>query len=199
MLRRIEIPVMVVRGDRAPVSFAAKNIRHVLTPVDGTATAERALKTAATFGSIVGAKQTLLQVIHLEPNFVIRHGALRTDWVPSQKRELQASRYLHGLKESLPFSDDKMQTKVISTDDHTGDVIRSFAELSAADLIAVTANKRGILSRLIRECTAHYLIRKASMPILVVPSAAKSPAHCNQLAAPEVQPSLTYRDAIRVH
>jgi nucleotide-binding universal stress UspA family protein len=174
ILRRVDMPVMVVRGDRAPVSFAAKNIRHVLTPVDGTATAERALKTAATFGSIVGAKQTLLQVIYLDPHFVIRHGAIRTDWVPSQKRELQALRYLDGLKKSLPIRNEKMHTKVISSDEHTGDVIRSFAERSGADLIAVTAHKRGILPRLLRESTAHYLIRKAGMPILFVPSDTKS-------------------------
>jgi nucleotide-binding universal stress UspA family protein len=92
MLRHAEVPVMVVRGDHAPVSFTPKTIRRMLIPVDGTSTAEHALKTAATLGDFVGAQQTLMKVIHLEPNFVIRHGALRTDWVPSPKRELQASR-----------------------------------------------------------------------------------------------------------
>jgi nucleotide-binding universal stress UspA family protein len=183
MLRKVEVPMLVVRGDAAPVRFVPKKIHRMLIPVDGTATAERALKTAAKFGGALGAKQTLMQIIHLEPSFVIRHGRLHTDWVPSPKRELQASRYLRGLKKSLSIRNGNMQTKVINSDDHIGDVIRLCAERSAADLIAVSVHKRGILSRLLSESTAHYLIRKAAMPILVVPSVTKSEVRVQERAS----------------
>jgi nucleotide-binding universal stress UspA family protein len=155
MLRHVEVPVMVVRGDHGPVSFAPKKIRRMLMPVDGTSTAEQALKTVATIAAIVGAEQTVMQIIRMEPNFVIRHGSLRTDWVPSQNRELQASRYLHGLKKSLSIPDVKMQTKVISSDDRIGDVIRSFAERSTSDVIAVTAQMIWLFSGLLLYCNAH--------------------------------------------
>ena len=76
LLRQVDRPIMLVRGDKTAPGFAAKEIGQILIPLDGTSSAEQVLEPAVTLGGIVHAKHTLMQVVRLEPEYLIRHGSL---------------------------------------------------------------------------------------------------------------------------
>jgi nucleotide-binding universal stress UspA family protein len=80
MLRQIDLPVILIRGDNTAVDYAGNRTRHIVIPLDGTSVAEQILEPVVNLGATVGAKHTLMQVVRLEPKHLIRHGALRTDW-----------------------------------------------------------------------------------------------------------------------
>ena len=170
LLRQVERPMMLVRGDKTAPGFAAKEIRNILIPLDGTSSAEQVLEPAVTLGGIVHAKHTLMQVVRLEPKHLIRHGSLRTDWIPSKRREAQSRRYLEAVAYALRRRSLDVDTRVVSSDDRIPKIISLDAEHCSADLIAITSSMRGPLSRLFRGSAQNWLIRNASVPILVVPA-----------------------------
>ena len=170
LLRQVERPMMLVRGDKTAPGFAAKEIRNILIPLDGTSSAEQVLEPAVTLGGIVHAKHTLMQVVRLEPKHLIRHGSLRTDWIPSKRREAQSRRYLEAVAYALRRRSLDVDTRVVSSDDRIPKIISLDAEHCSADLIAITSSMRGPLSRIFRGSAQNWLIRNASVPILVVPA-----------------------------
>jgi hypothetical protein len=111
-----------------------------------------------------------MQTVPLEPEHLIRFGALRTDWVPSRKREMQSSEYLQAHAHLMRIRGLNVRTSVISSDDRVADTIRSFVKRTKADLVAVTSRRRSILSRVFRRNTTEQLIHGVQVPILVVPS-----------------------------
>jgi nucleotide-binding universal stress UspA family protein len=168
LIQTTDLPVMLVPGKNMAVRFAAKPVRNVVIPLDGTAAAERVLKPAVAFGDETRTKYTLLQTVPLVPNHVIRFGALRTDWVPSNEREKHSQKYLEAHAHLLRVRGYNVRTNVISSDDPVADTIRSFAKRSQADLIAVTFPRRNVLSRMLRQNTAEALIRGTREPVFVV-------------------------------
>lgn len=169
LLRQVDRPIMLVRGDKTVPSFDAKVIRHIVIPLDGTSSAEQVLEPAVALGGIVHAKHTLMQVVPLNPEYLIRHGALRTDWIPSKGLEAQSRRYLEAVAYTLRRRSLDVDTRVVSSDDRIPKIISLDAEHCSADLIAVTSSMRGPLSRLFCSSAQNWLIRNASVPILVVP------------------------------
>jgi nucleotide-binding universal stress UspA family protein len=170
MLRQIELPVMLIRGDNAAVDFTANRTRHILIPLDGTSIAEQILEPVVTLGAIVGAKHTLMQVVRLEPKHLIRHGSLHTDWVPSKDGEAKALRYLEAVAQALRGRSLNVQTRVVSSDERIASIISLEAEHSRTDLIAVSSTARGAISRIFRHGTRNWLIRNARIPLFVVPT-----------------------------
>jgi nucleotide-binding universal stress UspA family protein len=169
MLRQIELPVILIRGDNTAVDFTAKRTGHILIPLDGTSVAEQILEPAATLGAIVGAKHTLMQVVRLAPKHLIRHGALRTDWVPSKLGEAKSLRYLESVAHALRGRSLNVQSRVVSSDERIPRVIALDAEQSRADLIAISSSARSTLARIFRDSTRDWLIRNARIPLFIGP------------------------------
>ncbi len=170
LLRQVDRPIMLVRGEKTVPSFDVKEIRHILIPLDGTSSAEQVLEPAVTLGAIVHAKHTLMQVVRLDPEYLIRHGSLRTDWIPSKRREAQSRRYLEAVAYALRRRSLDVDTRIVSSDEEIPEIISLDAEHCSADLIAITSSMRGPLSRIFRGSAQNWLIRNASVPILVVPA-----------------------------
>jgi nucleotide-binding universal stress UspA family protein len=63
LLRRLSIPLLLVRGSDRPVDLtAAPPLRRVLIPLDGSKFAEQALEPALTLAALTGADHTALMV-----------------------------------------------------------------------------------------------------------------------------------------
>jgi nucleotide-binding universal stress UspA family protein len=170
MLRQIDLPVILIRGDNTAVDYAGNRTRHIVIPLDGTSVAEQILEPVVNLGATVGAKHTLMQVVRLEPKHLIRHGALRTDWVPSKDGEAKALRYLEAVAQAMRGRSLNVQTRVVSSDDPISHVISLDAEQAGADLIAISSSARGTLARIFRHSTRNSLIRNARIPLFVGPT-----------------------------
>jgi nucleotide-binding universal stress UspA family protein len=170
LLQRISVPLILVRGSSAPINYVPKVIDQVLLPLDGTKETERVLNPLLNFGLFHNARHTLMRVIRLEPKFVAKDYALRTEWVPSRRRWIAAMQHLSPLARRLRDHNRRVHTRVISSDEPVGQVVLRCTDQSDADLVALTYRRRGALGRLLRPSVSEFLFRAASCPLMFVPT-----------------------------
>jgi nucleotide-binding universal stress UspA family protein len=170
LLQQVSIPVILVRGSSASAIFKPKMITHVLLPLDGEKISEKVIDPLLDLNIFPTARHTLLQVVRLEPKYVVRDYALRTEWVPSRRRWIAGMQYLHPLATSLRDHGRRVHTKVLSSDEPVGDVIRRCAEQTDVDLITIRYRRRAPLSRLLWPSVSEYLFRTSTCPLMFVPA-----------------------------
>ena len=169
LLQRISVPLILVRGKSTPVNYLPKAIDHVMLPLDGTSESEKALAPVLDYGLFQSARHTLLRVVRLEPTYVVRDYALRTEWVPSRRRWIAGMQHLYPLARTLRDQGRRVHTRIISSDEPVGQVVLRSADQSEADLVAVAYRRRGALGRLLRPSVSKYLYRAANCPLMFVP------------------------------
>lgn len=169
LLQRISIPLILVRGTEAPVTFSAKTVDHVLLPLDGATVTEKVLEPILDLGIFPTARHSLLRVVPLEPKHEVREYALRTEWAPSRRRWIAGMQYLHPLARSLRVAGRCVHTKVVSSDEPMGQVVLRCAERDDVSLIAVSYRRQWPLARLLWPNSSEYLFRNSARPIMFVP------------------------------
>jgi nucleotide-binding universal stress UspA family protein len=170
LLQQVSIPVILIHGRNAPAVFKPKSVNHVLLPLDGEKTSEKVIDPLLDFNVFPTARHTLLQVVRLEPKYVLSDYALRTEWVPSRRRWIAGMQYLHPLATSLRDHGRRVHTKVLSCDEPVGEVILRCAEQADVDLITIGYRRRSRLSRLLRPSVSEYLFRTSTCPLMFVPA-----------------------------
>lgn len=154
--KHLRLPLLLVRGYSSPVDLTADPFpRHILVPLDGTSAAERVLEPTLALGRLDGSALTLLNVQNDEwPSNGFQHtspiGYL--GWVARE------------VKDCLPI----VSAHVMSTDERVVPAILSFTKGRHVDLIAMTTQSDGGLSRLLRGSTVDELIRRTHAPILIL-------------------------------
>jgi nucleotide-binding universal stress UspA family protein len=170
LLQRVSVPVILVPGADAPVTFNAKTIDHVLLPFDGSEASERVLKPILDLGMFRAARHSLLHVVPLVPKHVVRNYALHTEWVPSRHRWIAGMQCLHPLARSLRVDGRRVHTKVISSDEPLWQVVLRCAEKDDVGLITVAYRRQRPIARFLWPNASEYLFRNASRPIMLVPT-----------------------------
>jgi nucleotide-binding universal stress UspA family protein len=169
LLQQIAVPLILVRGSSAPIDYVPQLIDQVLLPLDGTKESERVLEPLLDSGLFHNARHTLMRVIRLDPKFVAKDYALRTEWVPSRRRWIAAMQHLSPLARKLTDQGRRVDTRVISSNEPVGQVLLRCADHSNADLVALTYRRHGALRRLLRPTVSEFLFRAASCPLMFVP------------------------------
>lgn len=170
LTRRLSVPLLLVRGQNAPADLTGDPlVRQVLIPLDGTPFAEQVLEPAVALGSLLGAEHTLLRVLPLAAAYTAGSGELRRSTADRDRAE--AWRYLSGAAHRLGRQTPGLHPRVVLDDQPTASAILCYAQRHDADLIALATRGRGGLSRLFRGSAAEQVIRKASVPVLVVRTA----------------------------
>ena len=156
VLRSASKPLLLVSGYNYPVDLTARpHLNHALVPLDGSPGSEEVLLPIVAFNRVMDGKQTLLRVIPEDRPFSLLKKA------PKALADLNdvAKRWkacLPKLKTSLVWSDTKSYREVL----------KQSAE-QQADFIGVAA-RGGNLSRLLRPGLTDFLIRHATIPLLIV-------------------------------
>jgi nucleotide-binding universal stress UspA family protein len=170
LMRIAPCPVVAIRphDDRFTIAAAAdRGICHIVVPLDGSESAERAITFARHLGQPFGARYTLVRVA----SPIAWHAAAAPTGssividAPSLSREA-IQHYLDTVAGALREFDVKAATQVLDGSS-PADAILEYALAHAADMIAVTTTGAGGVRGMRSGRVADRLIRRGDVPVLV--------------------------------
>jgi nucleotide-binding universal stress UspA family protein len=169
LLQRASAPLIVVLGSESPVNLEAQAVNHVLLYLDGAKDSEKVLEALLTLGLFPDAKHTLVHVVPLERKYVVQEYALRTEWVRSRRHWRRGVQYLDPFARTLQDNGRRVHTKIVSSDEPTGQVVLRTADQVDAGLIGVTYSRQWPITRLLWPSCAEYLFQNSARPLMFVP------------------------------
>lgn len=176
LIRRVNIPVLVVHP--APDGgVVPPRIRRILVPLDGSQFSASILGQARTMALANAAELVLAMIVEpLPPMMPPVPFPLGVPPVPEEMRLLEDQRYLDAVRNRL--EDEGLQVEIRLRMGRK--VARQIAELAAherCDLIMMATHGAGGLDRLLLGSVTDQVLRRATVPVLVVPPAATAPVH----------------------
>ena len=171
LIRRLMIPILVVRpsDETREIGPASDHMFHrVLAAMDGSETAETALRDAMELGATDDASLVLAHVLsppvaaaspYLPHTIQLTHDEMAA-------REAHMERYLADIADA-PWLDGHAIETHVRTDYHPAHAVLEIAEHSGADLIVMGTHGRGGLRRMILGSVADKVIRGTRLPVLV--------------------------------
>jgi nucleotide-binding universal stress UspA family protein len=161
------VPVLLFRP-LAGLAEGPPTFEHILIPLDGSPLAEQALEPTRTFGTIMGSRYTLLQIV---PPFELGGyvpgvDAAQLDREIRQRRHDEAKTYLERVAAQLRAEGATVTTRVGFAKQAAVGVLDAAREHDA-DLIALATHGRSGLRRLLLGSVADKVVRSADMPVLL--------------------------------
>lgn len=144
-------------------------LRRILVPIDFSTASAVALRAAVALSRRHGARLTLLHSLSEWPRRMVVSGSAA--W--RLMRRLPAERY--AVAERLRREAAFLEEADVDTEVATGvasDAILEAAERAEADLIVMGVAHRSWLDRLLSGSTSTRVLRRATVPVLVVPAVA---------------------------
>jgi len=183
-------PVLLLRPhgeDFNPAVDATRGIRHILVPLDGSETAEQAIRRARLLGERFGARYTLLRIISpLSQQYSgVGYDAYPlAHMIPMSRRA--AADYLDRVAADLRGDGLTVETAVVE-DTSPAPAITDYANEHDVETIAITTSGAGGIRRLLFGSVADKVVRNGEVPVLVCnvrhEEAASSPDEMNPAAA----------------
>ena len=163
--RRSPVPVLVLPKRQAREQ-GARRLRRILTPVDFSVASAVAVRTAVDLSRRHDARVTLLHALQQVPRHMVFSGSQAWRIVQQLPAQMEAvAERIRRRAVSLGAND--VDTEVV-----TGDVERAIiniAKRSDADLIVMGVANRSWFDRLAFGSTLRRLLRRATVPVLIVP------------------------------
>lgn len=154
LLRRVDCPLLLVRGYRAPVDLTGDPLpSNVLVPLDDSPFAQQILPAMAEIARISSADVKLLQVDQFRSGQETSHDPLFSLRLASSDVMRKVSH---------------VEYQVVETYESPSDAVLSCVHQQDVDLIALTARTRHGLSRWGRRSILDAIIRRSSVPVLVM-------------------------------
>jgi nucleotide-binding universal stress UspA family protein len=165
VLRRAEVPVLLVPGACPPGWGAAPTRRQVLVPLDGSELAEEALAPACELAERLGADLRLLRVV--EPPVPLVADEVSYPAAVNQDAELAAAQaYLDRVLARLRAAGRAGEASALLGEAAT--TIAAVAREQGVDAIAMATHGRSGLARLVLGSAATGVLQRAAMPLLLV-------------------------------
>ncbi len=141
--------------------------KHILIPVDGSSTSQKAVEKAATLAATFGSDVTVIYVIDPYP-----FTGLGSDFAYGQAEYLnaadaEASVALNAAKQSLQQAGVRVQTSVVEAHATWRGILDSAAK-TGADLIVMGSHGRHGLEKLMLGSVTQRVLSHAHLPILVI-------------------------------
>ena len=159
VLRKSPVPVFVVRPfwtaeQAVPDDLETRPVRNILLPVDGSDLAELAVSPALELATLFEGRVLLLRVVEPRKNADDEH-------------DLEEARnHLQGI--AREFERRGVRTHTLVEKGEPVDEILKTLRFHQADLVVMTTHGRSGLSRLVTGSVTEQVLRKASVPLLVV-------------------------------
>jgi nucleotide-binding universal stress UspA family protein len=152
---QVSCPVLLVRGSDSAADLHGDPMpRHILVPLDGTRHAESIFDVASSIGRAGDAHITLAR---------FRNWSDRE----SSSDELASHRYMFEVSRRLREKVQRLSTYVSLSAETVPKAIVTFASDSDVDLIALAANRRGRLARMLGWSVADSVVRRTATPVLI--------------------------------
>lgn len=166
VLQNTRTPLLLVRESSALQTSAP--LKQLLTPLDGSNLAEKALPVAAEMAHQTGAELTLLRVIQAldEHNKRLLFKSDAEAEESMQQWKTLSSRYLEQMAYSVYREGLKVHSEMLIGDPDK--IICETAESLPADLIVMSTHGRSGVDRWVYGSVANKVLRNASCPVLLV-------------------------------
>ena len=165
LARRSSVPLLVL-PPRARIEAGVPELRRILTAVEFSIASAVAVKTAADLSRRHGARLTLMHALeNVAPHMVFSGGEA---WEVAQRLPAQLDAVATRLRRRAAF----LGAGDVDTDVATGNPSRAILEIAArssADLIVMGIAHRSWLARLTFGSTLRRVLRRTTVPTLVVP------------------------------
>jgi nucleotide-binding universal stress UspA family protein len=170
LIRIASCPVLVIRPKDEKFTVAAgadRGIRHIVVPLDGSESAERAIAFARFLGEPFCARYTLVRVT----SPVAWHGAAAPTGssvmidAPALSRDA-VQHYLETVAGGLRQFDVPVATQVLDGTSPAAAILE-YSRIHAVDMIALTTSGAGGISRLLLGSVADKIVRSGDVPVLV--------------------------------
>jgi nucleotide-binding universal stress UspA family protein len=170
LARLSSVPVLMVKPHDENFGLAAdadRGIQHVIIPLDGSASAERAIPFAIDVGQLFGARYTLLRVM-MTLAYTPHHDTLG-DYIP----ELTSPLSRQSIEKYLEDVADPLRKRGLSVATHVAEhgsaapAIVDYAATHGGSLIAMSTSGAGGMRRLFLGSVADKVVRIADVPVLV--------------------------------
>jgi nucleotide-binding universal stress UspA family protein len=167
--RRSRTPVLLVPAHEGPPDLSREPaLGRVLVPLDGSARAERALGPAVALAALSGGSCELIHVVRGQPYAVdwsLAYGAPPAPTPASQT--CGGERYLRAVAGRLRALSMPVRWRVVSDARPLTDAVARHAELSGADVIALTSRGAVGLGGLLRGNVPVRIARRSALPVLI--------------------------------
>ena len=142
--------------------------RLILVPLDASAASERALPWATSIASAAGCPLRLVRVVTPAPALGTElYGAMLLDAKAMEELRREGERSLRGLADQVAGRTGLRVTPAV-LDDGLPDALAEYVSESGADLVVMTTHDRGRLERLLLGSVAESIVRRISVPVLLV-------------------------------
>jgi nucleotide-binding universal stress UspA family protein len=163
--RRSPIPLLVL-PERQPRERNESRLRRIVTPVDFSIASAVAVRTAADLARRHGARVTVVHALKDVPQHMVLSGseAWEVVWRLPAQMEAMAER----LRRKVALFGAHDVDAEVATGVVDGAILQ-IAERSDADLVVIGVAHRSWLDRVVFGSTLRRVLRRATVPVLVVP------------------------------
>jgi nucleotide-binding universal stress UspA family protein len=167
LVRSLPAPIVLLHPDSETQPGEAEvPLHHILIPLDLSALSEHIIEHAITFGSLMGARYTLLHVVEQFPRLWAEElSTLALSEQAIAEAQHAATRYLEGiandLRERIPHIHIAVEVG------RPGEVIAMYAQQHDIDMIAMATHGRSGFIRMYLGSIATRLIRTNTLPMLL--------------------------------
>ena len=175
VMRNSAIPVLIVRSEQGPVNrrTAARSIKRVLVPMDGSALAAGVVPAASDLARASHASVTLLRiapivplVIAYEPTMAVTNAPMVVDEAATKQLAEQVTAELESVARRLHDETGLVVDARVVVAEHAAQAIVDNAVACDADVIAMSTHGRGA-SRLLLGSIADKVLRSSRVPVLL--------------------------------
>jgi nucleotide-binding universal stress UspA family protein len=163
---RAEVPVLLVTSG-CPTDWASDHGLQILVPVDGSELAEAAIEPAVKLAALVDAEILLVRIVSSIMHVRHRHGRTLLSSGDFEERD-DAWQYLTRMADRVRQAGCRVSIWVLAGS--AASTIAAAARTERMDLIAMTTHGRGGLSRFLLGSVADGVLRRSSVPVLLVRS-----------------------------
>jgi nucleotide-binding universal stress UspA family protein len=180
--RRSPIPLLVL-PTRQRREREEPGLRRILTPFDFSIASAVALKTAVDLARSHKARVTLLHALKDGPRHMIFSGS--EAWKVVRRLPAQAEAVAKRLRQKAAFfGADDVDTEITTGVAHGA--ILEMATRSGADLVVMGIAHRSWLDRVLFGSTLRHVLRRATVPVLVVPVVAGAHTWSNEAVVEQI-------------
>jgi nucleotide-binding universal stress UspA family protein len=175
LVRTSPVPVLLIRPTESdhPSFQRARDIRHILVPIDGSAESESVVDPVSELAIPLAAEITLLRVIEdpLPPGLVFLPGGLQDSDELVDEAVKEARAHLADLAGHVERRGVAVRVELL-VDESPASAILKHADEAPVDLIAMSTHGRGGLERVVLGSVADKVVRASKTPVLVFTRAA---------------------------
>jgi len=175
LARTSPVPALIVHPSDKEGEPAAQTIRRLIVPLDGSETANEALPVAEKIAAGTGASILLISAIN--PSSIMVPSPIGAAYYPSELYEDIASDMGESAKADLSSAQEQLSGVVVESQVIEGPVLAAVESVvEPGDLVVMTSHGRSGFRRWLLGSVSEKLIRSGLVPVVLVPSSARTAA-----------------------